>query len=62
MSLEGLSEAQIKQLATGMSALLNSTDSDVRRGAQRLLKKVDPNLQFPEVEMESAKNVPSSKA
>jgi hypothetical protein len=54
MSLEGLNEAQVKQLASGMDALLNSTDAEVRKGAQRLLKKVDPKLNFPEIEMEHA--------
>lgn len=54
MSLEGLSEAQVKQLATGMQALLESSDANVRRGAQKLLKKVDPKLQFPEIEIETA--------
>jgi hypothetical protein len=54
MSLEGLSPSQINQLATGMQALLNSTDTDVRRGAQRLLKKVDNKLNFPELDMQDA--------
>jgi hypothetical protein len=54
VSLEGLSEAQIKQLATGMHQLLQSNNSEVRRGAQRLLKRVDPNLNFPEIELDEA--------
>lgn len=54
MSLEGLSEAQIKQLASGMQALLNSNESEVRRGTQKLLKKVDPKLNFPEIELDEA--------
>lgn len=54
MSLEGLSNDQIKQLASGMQTLLTSNDADTRRGAQRLLKKVDPKLTFPELEQEDA--------
>jgi hypothetical protein len=54
MSLEGLPAAQVQQLATGMQALLSSPDAEVRRGAQRLLKKVDPKLNFPELEQETA--------
>lgn len=54
MSLENLSEAQVRQLASGMDALLNSPDAGVRRGAQRLLKQVDPKLNFPELELETA--------
>jgi hypothetical protein len=53
MSLEGLPAAQVQQLATGMQALLSSSDPEVRKGAQRLLKKVDPKLQFPELEQET---------
>jgi hypothetical protein len=48
-SLEGLTPQQIKDLAGGMTALLNSTDPDTRLGVQRMLKKVDPNLSFPEL-------------
>lgn len=54
MSLEGLSEAQIKQLASGMQQLLQSNEAEVRRGTQRLLKKVDPKLNFPEIELDEA--------
>jgi len=54
MSLEGLTESQIKQLAAGMQQLLQSPDAETRRGAQRLLKKVDPKLTFPEIEQEEA--------
>lgn len=32
-----------------MQALLSSSDPEVRKGAQRLLKKVDPKLDFPEL-------------
>jgi hypothetical protein len=42
----------VKQLASGMHALLQSNEPEVRRGAQRLLKKVDPKLSFAEIEME----------
>jgi hypothetical protein len=52
MSLEGLPATQVQQLASGMQALLSCPDAEVRKGAQRLLKKVDPKLNFPELEAE----------
>lgn len=52
MSLEGLTEGQVQQLAKGMQALLNSQDAEVRKGTQRMLKKIDPKLSFPELEVE----------
>lgn len=54
MSLEGLSDAQIKQLATGMQQLLQSGGAEVRLGTLRLLKKVDPKASFPEIELDEA--------
>ena len=53
-SLEGLSPVQVQQLAKGMSALLNHKDPEIRRGVQRSLKSVDPNLNFPELEQADA--------
>ncbi len=51
MSLEGLNEAQRDQLARGMQALLNG-DSDTSRNTKRMLKKIDPKLNFPELDLE----------
>jgi len=49
-SLEGYTEAQREQLARTAHQLLSSPE--VSRETKRLLKKIDPNLQFPDVDMD----------
>lgn len=50
-SLEGLTPEQKDALARGMHALLNG-DPDTSKATKRALKKIDPNLNFPELEIE----------
>lgn len=49
-SLENVSEDQRLALARAMNTLLNNPE--VARDTKRLLKKIDPKLQFPDLEVE----------
>lgn len=51
MSLEGLTQAQKDALAQGMQALLNG-DAETAKATKRALKKIDPKLNFPELDQE----------
>lgn len=52
MSLEGTNDKQRDTLARGMNALLTSPDAEVQRATKRMLKKIDPTLNFPELAIE----------
>lgn len=71
MSLESLTPDEKKALQESqkaqqlLRALLSDPDPEYRHAAQRLLKKKDPNLQFPELDqvdaVEAAKKVADEK-